>query len=277
MGGRATERSMIVRKSRAEIELMRLAGQVVADVHKEIYDTIKPGMTTIELDRRAEARVRKAGAIPTFKGYQVGQDVFPATLCVSINHEIVHGIPSDRVLQNGDVVSIDCGATLNGYVGDSAITVVVGSSTPEIDKLLECTRGSLYQGIDKARPGNRIGDVGHAVEAFVAPYGYGVVEDYCGHGVGRQLHEEPQVPNYGIPGTGRRLKSGWCLAIEPMVNLGTHETIALDDGWTVITADHSLSAHFEHSIAITDDGPIILTSRGDDPPGDWIPGIKPVL
>jgi len=268
---------MIVRKSRAEIELMRLAGQVVADVHKEIYDTIKPGMTTIELDRRAEARVRKAGAIPTFKGYQVGQDVFPATLCVSINHEIVHGIPSDRVLQNGDVVSIDCGATLNGYVGDSAITVVVGSSTPEIDKLLECTRGSLYQGIDKARPGNRIGDVGHAVEAFVAPYGYGVVEDYCGHGVGRQLHEEPQVPNYGIPGTGRRLKSGWCLAIEPMVNLGTHETIALDDGWTVITADHSLSAHFEHSIAITDDGPIILTSRGDDPPGDWIPGIKPVL
>mgnify|MGYP001168104789 CR=1 FL=1 len=267
---------MIVRKSRAEIELMRLAGQIVADVHKEILDTIKPGMTTLALDQRAEKRIRNAGAVPTFKGYQVGPEVFPATLCVSINHEIVHGIPSDRVLQNGDVVSIDCGATLNGYVGDSAITVVVGSSTPEIDSLLECTRGSLYQAIDKARPGNRIGDVGHAVEAFVEPYGYGVVEDYCGHGVGRKLHEEPQVLNYGIPGTGRRLKSGWCLAIEPMVNLGTHETIALDDGWTVITADHSISAHFEHSIAITDDGPIILTSRGDDPPGDWIPGIKPV-
>tara|TARA_B100000674_G_scaffold426957_1_gene381418 strand:+ start:111 stop:917 length:807 start_codon:yes stop_codon:yes gene_type:complete len=268
---------MIVRKSRAEIELMRLAGQVVADVHKEILDTIKPGMTTLELDRRAEQRIRNAGAVPTFKGYQVGPEVFPATLCVSINHEIVHGIPSDRVLQDGDVVSIDCGATLNGYVGDSAITVVVGSSTPEIDRLLECTRGSLYEGINQARPGKRIGDVGHAVEAFVEPYGFGVVEDYCGHGVGRKLHEEPQVPNYGIPGTGRRLKSGWCLAIEPMVNLGTHETVALDDGWTVITADHSISAHFEHSIAITDDGPIILTSRGDDPSGDWIPGVKPVI
>ena len=268
---------MIVRKSRAEIEKMRLAGQVVADVHKEILDTIRVGMTTLELDRQAERRIRNAGATPTFKGYRVGNETFPATLCVSLNHEIVHGIPSERILEDGDVVSIDCGATLNGFVGDSAITVVVGTSTPEIDKLLECTRGSLYKGIDKARPGNRVGDVGHAVESFVRPYGYGVVEDYCGHGVGRQLHEEPQIPNYGIPGTGRRLKSGWCIAIEPMVNLGTHETIALEDGWTVITADHSISAHFEHSLAITEDGPIILTSRGDDPPGDWIPGLKPVI
>lgn len=267
---------MITRKSRAEIEKMRLAGQVVADVHKEILDTIRPGMTTLELDQRAEARIRKAGADPTFKGYQVGSGVFPATLCISINHEIVHGIPSSRIIEKGDVVSIDCGATLNGFVGDSAITVAVGGSTAEIDQLLDCTRMSLYKGIDQARPGKRVGDVGYAVESHVRPYGFGVVEDYCGHGVGRRLHEEPQVPNYGIPGTGRRFKSGWCIAIEPMVNLGTHETIALEDGWTVITADHSISAHFEHSIAITDEGPIILTSRGDDPPGDWISGTRKV-
>ena len=268
---------MIIRKSKSEIELMRKAGQLVADVHKEIFDTIRPGMTTMALDRMAEARIRKAGANPTFKGYKVGDDIFPATLCISINHEIVHGIPSNRLIEDGDVVSIDCGATLNGYVGDSAITVIVGKRTEEVELLVERTRNSLYEGINAARPGNRVGDVGHAVESYVRPFGYGVVEDFCGHGVGRRLHEEPQVPNYGIPGTGRRLKAGWCIAIEPMVNLGTHETIMLQDGWTVITADKSISAHWEHSIAITNDGPIILTSRGDDPPGDWIPGTSPVF
>jgi len=267
---------MIVRKSRAEIEMMRRAGQVVADVHKMLRDIVVPGVTTRELDARAETLIRRAGALPTFKGYKVGREVFPATLCVSINHEIVHGIPSDRVLEEGDVLSVDCGATLDGFVGDSAVTLPVGEISEEVSLLLERTRGCLYEGIRSSIPGNRIGDIGHAVESYVAPFGYGVVEDFCGHGVGRRLHEEPQVPNYGIPGTGRRLKAGWCIAIEPMINLGTHETRMLDDGWTVVTADGSISAHFEHSVAITDDGPIILTSRGDDPPGPWIPGTSPV-
>jgi methionyl aminopeptidase len=268
---------VIVRKSRAEIEKMRLAGQVVADVHKMLMDIVRPGVTTKELDQKAEALIRGRGALPTFKGYQVGREVFPATLCVSINEEVVHGIPGSRVLEEGDLLSVDCGATLDGYVGDSAISLGVGAVSPEIEELMARTRDSLYQGIDAARPGNRIGDIGHAVSASVAPFGYGVVQDFCGHGVGRRLHEEPQIPNYGIPGTGRRIKAGWCLAIEPMINLGTHETRMLEDGWTVITADRKPSAHFEHSIAVTDDGPIILTSRGDDPPGDWIPGTSPVL
>lgn len=267
---------MIVRKSRAEIEKMRLAGQVVADVHKMLRDLVRPGITTRELDTKAEALIRRAGAVPTFKGYKVGRVVFPATLCVSINHEIVHGIPSERVLEDGDILSVDCGATLDGFVGDSAVTLPIGNISQDIQLLLERTRESLYEGIRASIPGNRIGDIGHAVESHVSPFGYGVVEDFCGHGVGRRLHEEPQVPNYGIPGTGRRLKAGWCIAIEPMVNLGTHETLMLDDGWTVVTADGSISAHFEHSVAITDDGPIILTSRGDDPPGPWIPGTSPV-
>ena len=267
---------MIVRKSPAEIEKMRLAGQVVADVHKMLRDLVRPGITTRELDTRAEALIRKAGALPTFKGYKVGREVFPATLCVSINHEIVHGIPSERVLEEGDILSVDCGATLDGFVGDSAVTLPVGAIAEEVQLLLDRTRECLYEGIRASIPGNRIGDIGHAVESHVSPFGYGVVEDFCGHGVGRRLHEEPQVPNYGIPGTGRRLKAGWCIAIEPMVNLGTHETLMLDDGWTVVTGDGSMSAHFEHSVAITDDGPIILTSRGDDPPGPWIPGTSPV-
>jgi len=264
---------MIVRKSKHEIEKMRRAGQVVADVHKELRERIRPGMTTMELDRMAEARVRKAGATPTFKGYRLGPEVFPATLCVSINEEVVHGIPStSRVLEEGDVVSIDCGATLDGYVGDSAVTLPVGQITAELELLLERTRMSLYQAIAQCFPGNRLGDVSHAVESYVRPFGYGIVEDYCGHGVGRRLHEEPQVPNLGIPGTGRRLKTGWCIAIEPMVNLGTHETLQLEDGWTVVTADRMASAHFEHTIAITDDGPLILTARGDDPSGPWTLG-----
>ncbi len=263
---------MIVRKSKAEIEKMRLAGQVVGDVHKMLREVVRPGMTTRDLDRRAEALIRNAGATPTFKGYRVGPEVFPATLCISINEEIVHGVPSDRVIEDGDVVSVDCGATLNGYVGDSAATLTVGTTSRAIQDLVDRTQQSLYRAIAVSLPGNRVGDIGHAVEHYIEPFGYGIVQDFCGHGVGKRLHEEPQVPNYGIPGTGRRLKSGWCIAIEPMVNLGTHDTELLDDGWTVVTADREISAHFEHSIAITDDGPIILTSRGDDPPGPWIPG-----
>ncbi len=268
---------MIVRKSKAEIEKMRLAGQVVADVHKMLRDIVKPGVTTGELDRKAEALISRAGASPTFKGYRVGREVFPASLCVSINQEIVHGIPCDRVLEEGDVLSVDCGATLNGYVGDSAVTLPVGAISKELEYLLERTQASLYRAIAVSLPGKRVGDIGHAVESFIDPFGYGIVQDFCGHGVGRRLHEEPQVPNYGLPGTGRRLKAGWCIAIEPMVNLGTHETVMLDDGWTVVTADGSVSAHFEHSIAITDDGPLILTSRGDDPPGPWVLGTTPMF
>lgn len=269
---------MIVRKSKAEIEKMRRAGQVVADVYRELLDVLRPGMTTGEVDRLAEARIRKAGALPTFKGYRPspGVPAYPATLCISLNDEIVHGIPSERVIEDGDVVSLDCGATLDGFVGDSAITILAGRVSEEHRLLAERTRESLYRAIGASMPGARLGDVGHAVEAFIQPFGYGIVQDFCGHGVGRRLHEEPQVPNFGVPGTGKRLKAGWCLAIEPMINVGTHLTRVGPDRWTVRTLDGSVSAHFEHSIAVTAEGPIILTSRGDDPPGPWIPGTRPV-
>ena len=205
----------------------------------------------------AEANVREHGATPTFKGYRG----FPATLCTSINEEVVHGIPSERKLEDGDIVSVDCGATLNGYIGDSAVTIPIGNVSDEIKHLLKVTEGSLYAGIEAARVGNRLFDVSCAIQEHIEKTEYGIVRDYCGHGVGRRLHEEPQVPNHGRAGTGLRLKSGWCLALEPMVNLGTHEVETLADGWTVVTADRRPSAHFEHSIAITDDGPIILTDR----------------
>lgn len=268
---------MIVRKSRSDMEKLRRAGQVVADVHKMLLEEIRPGLTTLDLDGWAEERIRRAGAVPTFKGYQLGREVFPASLCISVNEEIVHGIPGERVLEEGDVVSVDCGATLDGFVGDSAITVPVGSITEPLQELVTHTRESLYRAIAAAAPGNRLGDVGHAVESYVGPLGYGIVRDFCGHGVGRQMHEEPQVPNYGKPNSGRRLKPGWCIAIEPMVNMGTDETVTLDDGWTVVTADEQPSAHWEHSVAITEDGPIILTSRGDDPEGPWTPGTQPMF
>jgi methionyl aminopeptidase len=268
---------MIIRKSQPEIEKMRRAGQIVGDVHKELRDVLKPGMTTLELDQRAERRIRAAGAVPTFKGYRVGREVFPATLCMSINQEIVHGIPCERIIEEGDVVSIDCGATLEGYVGDSAQTLIAGGQSQEVLDLVARTRECLYRGIAECVPGRRLGDIGFAIESYIEPFGYGIVQDYCGHGVGRALHEEPQVPNYGVPGTGRRMKAGWCLAIEPMVNLGTHLTKQLDDGWTVVTEDGSISAHWEHSIAIIEGEPIILTSRGDDPPGPWTPGTSPMF
>jgi methionyl aminopeptidase len=268
---------MISRKSKVEIEKMRRAGQLVADVHKELRDAVKPGVTTRELDQLAERRIRRAGAHPTFKGYRVGREVFPASLCISINEQIVHGIPGPRVVQEGDVVSIDCGATLDGYVGDSAVTHLVGRQPEAVRLLVERTRASLYQAIALCTTEYRVGDVSHAVETFIRPFGYGIVEEFCGHGVGQRLHEEPQVPNYGLPHTGKRLKTGYCIAIEPMVNLGTHETRMLDDGWTVVTRDGSVSAHWEHSVAVTDDGPLILTSRGDDPPGPWRVGTSPML
>jgi methionyl aminopeptidase len=248
---------MIVRKSKREIDKMRAAGRIVADTLNKVIAMVEPGVAISELDRMAEANVRSYGALPTFKGYRG----FPATLCTSVNEQVVHGIPSERKLEDGDIISVDCGATLDGYVGDSAVTIPVGNISDAIKHLLEVTEKSLFAGIDAARVGNRLFDISAAIEASVEPHGYGIVRDYCGHGVGRQLHEQPQVPNFGRLGTGPRIRAGWCLALEPMVNLGTHEVVTLEDGWTVVTEDRMPSAHFEHSIAVTADGPIILTDR----------------
>ena len=251
--------AMIIRKSKREIEKMMEAGQVVADTLRRVIAMTEPGITLQALDDMAENNIRSKGATPTFKGYRG----FPATLCTSVNEQVVHGIPNGRALKSGDILSVDCGATLDGYVGDSAVTIPVGDVSAEVLQLLEVTRASLYRGIDACVPGNRLFDIGHAVESYVSTFGYGIVRDYCGHGVGRRLHEEPQVPNFGRPDTGPRIKPGWCLALEPMINLGTHEVETLEDGWTVVTQDRLPSAHFEHSIAITDNGPIILTDRRD--------------
>ncbi len=251
---------MITRKSTIQIGRMRKAGAVVGDTLRMLRGMIEPGVTLKALDREAEKLIRSRGAKPTFKGYHG----FPAALCLSVNEQVVHGIPSDRKLQEGDILSIDCGATLDGWVGDSAITVGVGSIAAELSQLIETTRASLFAGIGAARPGNRVGDIGAAIEAVINERGYGIVREYCGHGVGRQLHEDPQVPNYGRAGTGPRIQSGWCLALEPMVNLGGDDVMTLSDGWTVITRDRKASAHYELAIAITDAGPEYLTLTSQD-------------
>ncbi|MEG6586967.1 type I methionyl aminopeptidase [Dendrosporobacter sp. 1207_IL3150] len=246
---------MIILKSDREISYMRDAGRVVAGAHAEVKKAVKPGVTTLELDTVAENYIKSRGAIPAFKGY----GGFPGNICSSINEQVVHGIPGLNKLKNGDNVSIDIGAVINGYNGDAAVTVAVGDVDAEVQKLLEVTEQSLYKGIEKAIAGNRLGDISHAIQSYAEGYGYGVVRDYVGHGIGRKMHEDPQVPNYGNPGRGPRLKTGMTLAIEPMINLGTHEVKTLADGWTVVTADGKYSAHFEHTIAITDDKPEILT------------------
>nr|WP_092073846.1 type I methionyl aminopeptidase [Dendrosporobacter quercicolus]NSL47888.1 type I methionyl aminopeptidase [Dendrosporobacter quercicolus DSM 1736]SDM68562.1 methionine aminopeptidase, type I [Dendrosporobacter quercicolus] len=248
---------MIILKSDRELAYMRDAGKIVAETLTEVEKAAKPGVSTLELDRIAEEYIKGRGAIPTFKGY----NGFPGNICASINEQVVHGIPGLKKLKNGDNVSIDIGAVINGYNGDAAVTVAVGDVDASVQKLLEVTEQSLYKGIEKAMAGNRLGDISHAVQAHAEAYGYGVVRDYVGHGIGRKMHEDPQVPNYGQPGRGPRLKSGMTLAIEPMINLGTHEVKTLDDGWTVVTKDGKPSAHFEHTIAITDDKPEILTKR----------------
>ncbi|HZS46419.1 MAG TPA: type I methionyl aminopeptidase [Blastocatellia bacterium] len=247
---------MIVCKSRNEIEKMRRAGAIVGRVLKDLKTMVEPGMATIDLDRYAEKTIRAAGAYPTFKGYHG----FPYSLCISVNEEIVHGFPSERKLKEGDILSIDCGATLDGYVGDAALTVPVGKVSEEKAKLIKVTEESLHKAIEQARIGNRLFDISYAVQSYVEPLGYTVVRNYCGHGVGKEMHEEPQVPNYGRPGTGPKIREGWVLAIEPMVNIGTYNTKTLKDGWTVVTADGKPSAHFEHTIAITANGPEILTA-----------------
>ncbi len=238
---------------------MRRAGQVVAETLRDLRKMVEPGVTTRELDAHAENKIRSAGAYPTFKGYRG----FPASICASVNDEVVHGIPSDRRLRDGDIIKIDCGATLDGYVGDAAISVAVGRIDADLEKLIEATRGSLFKAIEKMIPGNRLYDVSYAVQEYVEERGFSVVRDFCGHGIGQRMHEDPQVPNYGRPGTGPKLKEGWVLAIEPMVNAGTFEVKVLPDGWTVKTRDGKASSHFEHTIAITEDGPMVLTALED--------------
>lgn len=248
----------ISRKSRHEIALIMEAGQIVAETLKHLASIVEPGMSTLDLDKIAEERIRKAGAVPTFKGYHG----FPATLCTSVNHQVVHGIPrADTILKDGDVVSIDCGATYKGLVGDSAITVGVGNITDDLKKLLEITDLSLQEAIKKMVAGNHLEDISAAVEDVGLQYGYGIVRNYGGHGVGRMLHEEPFLPNHrtGIPGP--ELKPGVVLAIEPMFNLGTADVRTEDDNWTVVTEDGLQSAHFEHTVIVTDDGPIVATER----------------
>jgi len=236
---------------------MRRSGHIVREVLDYLRGMVAAGVTTIDLERAAEKRIRELGAKPAFKGYYD----YPCVLCTSVNEEIVHGIPSEkRVLKSGDIVSIDCGVVLDGYYGDAAITVPVGDAVkPEVRKLLEVTEASLYKGIEQARVGNAVGDVGAAVQEYVEAHGFSVVREFVGHGIGTKLHEEPQVPNFGARGHGAKLREGMVLAIEPMVNFGKPGARVLDDKWTAVTEDGSCSAHFEHCVAVTKNGPMILT------------------
>lgn len=244
---------------------MREAGQVVGAAKFRLRHAIEPGITTRELDRIAEKEIRDRGATPSFKGYTGGGPIpFPGTICVSVNEEIVHGIPGDRTLEDGDLVSVDVGAIVGGFHGDSAFTMGVGAIPEEAQRLLDATQEALRQGISKAVAGARIGDISSAVQTYSEGLGYSVVRQYVGHGIGTAMHEEPQIPNYGEPGRGHMLRKGMTLAIEPMLNVGGWEALQLDDGWTVVTADGSLSAHFEDTIAITENGAETLTSVYDD-------------
>ncbi len=246
---------MIELKSERELVYMRDAGKVVAETHQELAKAVAPGITTKELDQIAEDYITSQGAIPAFKGYRG----FPATICTSINEEVVHGIPGLRSLKTGDIISIDIGAVINGYYGDAAVTLPVGEISEEAARLLEVTEQCLYKGIEQAQVNNRLTDISHAIQSYVEVNGFSVVRDFVGHGIGKKMHEEPQVPNFGMPGRGPRLKPGMCLAIEPMVNMGSYHVEVLLDNWTVVTSDKQLSAHFEHSIAVTEKGPLILT------------------
>jgi methionyl aminopeptidase len=249
---------MIILKSLQEIEKIRKASLVVADVLDHIRRMVRPGMSTQYLDEIAEQLILAAGAKPAFKGYRG----YPKTLCTSINNEVIHGIPSkDVVLKQGDIISIDVGAISEGFYGDAAITLPVGVIAPAAEKLIRATEESLARGIAQAQPENHLYDISHAVQSYVESQGYSVVREFVGHGIGRNMHEDPQLPNFGDPGKGPKLRSGMVLAIEPMVNAGVSDTVVTEDNWTAITADGSLSAHFEHTIAIMPDGPWILTKK----------------
>jgi len=246
---------MIYLKSPQEIEKIRKSSRLVARALKYLKAFIREGITTEELDRLAEEYIKRHGGIPAFKGYRG----YPRSLCVSVNEEVVHGIPGKRRLKEGDIVSLDLGVLMDGYYGDAAITVPVGKVSELAKKLIKVTEEALYRGIEMARPGNRLSDISHAIQTHVEKAGFSVVREFVGHGIGKQLHEEPQVPNFGPPNRGPRLEPGMVLAIEPMVNTGTWEVRILPNGWTVVTADGGLSAHFEHTVAITDNGPEILS------------------
>jgi methionyl aminopeptidase len=246
---------VISKKKPDDFAKMEIAGQCVAAMHQVVREAAVPGITTRELDALAADVLRERGCRPSFLGYHG----FPATICASPNSAIVHGIPDGYTLRNGDIISIDAGAIYEGWHGDAAFTMAIGDVPDDVRRLLVVTEEALWNGLRMARPGNRLGDVGHAIEETAKPHGYGVVREYIGHGIGRQMHEAPNVPNYGVPGKGLKLKAGMALAIEPMFNLGTAETVVLDDGWTVVTADGSLSAHFEHTVLITQDGPVVST------------------
>ena len=246
---------MITVKSSRELNAMKDACRISAQALQLAGELIRPGITTGEIDREIRRFIEKAGAKPSFLGY----GGFPASACISVNETVIHGIPGTRVICEGDIVSVDVGAYYNGYHGDNAATFAAGAIAPEAQALLDATRESLYEGIRAAQPGNRVGDIGAAVQQYVEARGYSVVRQYVGHGVGTDLHEDPNVPNFGTAGRGPRLLPGMTLAIEPMINMGTHEVKVLGDKWTVVTADGRLSAHFEHTVAITPDGPVILT------------------
>lgn len=248
---------MIEVKNDSELQKMREAGKVTAAVLKLMTELVKPGISTLELDAAAEKTIRSFGATPLFLGYYG----FPGTICASVNEEVVHGIPKkDRILKSGDIISIDTGARLDGFCSDAAITLGVGEVSDEAQRLMDVTKKSLYKAIGQVKPGKRLGDVEHAVETFAKQNGVGVVRDYCGHGIGRNMHEEPSIPNFGKPGTGPLLEKGMVLAIEPMLTAGTYRVRELNDGWTVVTADGKYAAHFEHTVAVTANGSEIFTA-----------------
>ena len=246
---------MIIAKSRKEIEKMRAAGQLVGKVLQELRRMVQPGISTRDVDHAAEQMIRDAGALPTFKGYHG----FPYSICASVNEQVVHGFPSAYKLNDGDIFSIDVGVTLGGFVGDTATTVPVGEVSAACLKLISVTEECLARAIEQCSPGKHLGDIGWAVQEHAEDHGYSVVREYVGHGIGRRMHEDPQIPNYGKPGKGPKIRTGYVFAVEPMVNLGTHQTKVLADGWTVVTLDGLPSAHAEHTIAITENGPEVLT------------------
>jgi len=249
---------MIILKSPEEIDKIAQACRIVAKTIKAIKLMVKPGLTTLEVERFADTYIRAQGGIPAFKGYRG----FPASICTSVNNEVIHGIPSKRALERGDVLSVDLGVYRDGFNGDGAVTIPIGEIEPDLERLLKVTEESLYIGIEQARIGNRVSDISYSIQRFVESNGFSVVREFVGHGIGRELHEDPQVPNFGPPGRGPRLMGGMTLAIEPMVNAGGYEIIILNDGWTAVTADGKPSAHFEHTVLVTSDGPEILTKNG---------------
>lgn len=246
---------MIIIKNNIEIDYMRRAGRLVGETLARLEEVIKPGITTAELDRIAEEFILKHNARPSFKGYHG----FPGSICASVNNEVVHGIPANRILQEGDIISIDCGAVLEGYQGDAARTVPVGKISKEAEKLIEVTKESFFKGIEYAKVDNRLSDISAAIQTYVESFGFSVVRDFVGHGIGKDMHEDPEVPNFGRPGRGPKLKSGMVLAIEPMVNIGRYQVKVEANDWTVVTEDGSLSAHYENTVAILNNGPEILT------------------